>query len=78
MSHDVGYVMYSLQLASNSAMFVEGLHKNYFAKTLFRQLTSILVRYMAHDRHLMIGMMLYRRETLADIRRNVWTSFVPP
>ena len=26
-------------------MFVEGLHKNYFAKTLFRQLTTILVRH---------------------------------
>jgi len=32
------------QLASTSAMFVEGLHKSYFAKTLFRQLSAILVR----------------------------------
>ena len=32
-----------VQLASTSAMFVEGLHKNYFAKTLFRQLTAIMV-----------------------------------
>ena len=45
MSHDATFVVCALQLASSSAMFVEGLHKSYFAKTLFRQLTAIMVKF---------------------------------
>ena len=76
MSCGTTFVACALQLASSSAMFVEGLHKNYFAKTLFRQLTTILVRFDCSK--IFNGYRPYRREMLANIRKNVLINSVSP